>query len=181
MSENERMDVELKNEGTEGTEERKSQKQAPWWIWPLVAMVAIVVLSLAWNPFPKAQAEKTAETEVLAEAIAIAIVSQEKNAKSDIAVAEEDSVTAGSQLEEAISVVEFVEGWDSNGKFIATGSTINGPAIIKPNPNTAEYIAVYPGKSFTLTNDSVVWLYTANERGLESQFQFFGKQLQAIK
>jgi hypothetical protein len=182
----ERMVVELENEETS---ERNTQKQAPWWVWPLVVMIAVFVLALAWNPWPLAEAEEgqktetqqTVEPEVLAEAIAIAIVSQQTGSSTSTVVTTDCGTTSGSQLEEAIAVVRFVDGWDANGKFIAKGSTINGPAIIKPNPNTPDFIAVYPKASYVLEVDSVVWLYEANPAGLESQFQFFGELLKAIK
>ena len=96
---------------------------------------------------------------------------------------DESCITTGAQVQssETEAIVRFVDGWDSNGKVLRKGSTINGPAIVKEDPNNAYVIAVYPNASYTLKVDAVVWLYEANPQGLESQFQFFDKIVETIK
>ncbi len=79
------------------------------------------------------------------------------------------------------AIVRFADGFDSNGKVMQEGSKVNGPAIVKEDPNNAFVIAVYPDATYVLKTDAVVWAYEANELGLQSQFQFFDKIVEEIR
>lgn len=149
MTENERMDVELGEERAISRREPQAPEQKDNFVRNtlVVGLVALVLLLVIWGMI---QTRPVAPIATASENQKVVVVQE--------TASEECATTTGSQLQEAIAVVEFAPGWDSNGRFIAKGSVINGPAIIKPNPNTAEFIAIYPGKSFTLDNDCVAIL-----------------------
>lgn len=71
-------------------------------------------------------------------------------------------------------ICKFVDGYDSNGLVVPSGTTVHGPAAIKPDRDSDHAILLLPGSNYvTSASDEVIWLYIGDSACVLAQGQFF--------
>lgn len=85
-----------------------------------------------------------------------------------------DSEAKGSAEEGIEKVCKYSEGFDANGKVVSSGTTVHGPALIKPDRNRDHAILLLPGSNYvTSATDEVIWTLIGDSACVLSQGQFF--------
>ena len=93
-------------------------------------------------------------------------------------VVNNDKITTGDanipDSEGTEKICRFADGYDSNGKVVPSGTTVNGPAAVKPDRDRDHAILILPGSNYVTTaTDEVVWLYVGDYTCVLAQGQFF--------
>ena len=96
--------------------------------------------------------------------------------------AKEELITQKAEIKD--NEFGFAEGYDQDGIFMEISANdkerfIQGPAIIKHNPDNNDIKVIYPGVVYQLEQDAVVWEYKEGEtkkmteEWLETQIKYF--------
>ncbi len=126
----------------------------------------------------KEGSRKNVERKIVTAALATSLFLGGCQAAVDEAYSDSDSKEADPIEEVGDSkAFYFAEGYDSEGKLLKD-EVIQGPAIVKKNPDTNDIAVIYDGAEY-LVDYGMTWLYEGDsQKALESQIQFFDRDVE---
>ncbi len=85
-----------------------------------------------------------------------------------------DTPTGDVTFTQGEKVCRFAEGYTSEGKVVPKGTTVTGPALVKPDRDIDHVILVMPDAEYTtVETDEVIWLLVGDPACVNSQAKFF--------
>ncbi len=157
----------------------------------LIAMLALSACTFSFSIDGKEVINGNADKEALASAICITcddgkavVVSEEisDDVEEKTAVAEEtsDDVEEKTETKRLVLpegnayVCKYMDGFDSEGQAVPSGTELIGPAVVKPNRDIDfAYLVLVDVEYTTIESDEVIWMLDGDNACVFSQAKFF--------
>ena len=154
----------------------------------LIAMLALSACTFSFSIDGKEVINGNADKEAIASAICVTcddkvVVSEEtSDVEEKTAVAEETSdVEEKTETKRLVlpedgnsTVCKYMEGFDSEGQAVPSGTKLIGPAVVKPNRNLDHAFLVLVDVEYTtIESDEVIWMLEGDDACVKSQAMFF--------